>query len=166
MVTTCEDTVTGSCRHRENTQKFVSPVNNRAQISAPLSTHILEQVKSDLLKETSTSKPRKGNQGLPENSWVAQHSGRREEQRWKQHQEQPRAPQGAPGPLGESKRMPHRGLVRHRLGGRKRCHPWDIPRGGQSSWALVTKTYRQEENRVIFIQSTAKAVTIPTPSYE
>lgn len=49
----------------KNTQKFVSPVNARAEISAPLYTHIFHQVKSDLVKETSTLKPREGNQGLP-----------------------------------------------------------------------------------------------------
>lgn len=49
----------------KNTWKLVSPVNTRAQIRAPLSTHIFDQLKSDLMKETSTLKPREGNQGLP-----------------------------------------------------------------------------------------------------
>lgn len=86
----------------KNTQKFVSPVNNRAQISASLSTHIFEQVKSDLLKEISASKSREGNQGPPENRQVAQQSGRKEERKRGENSirnspEHQRGPQGTLG---------------------------------------------------------------------
>ena len=85
----------------KNTQTFVSPVNARAQISALLSTHVFDQVKSDLVKETNISKPK----GLPlKTGRLARQSGRRGERNRGENSrrnspEHPREPQS---PLGRA----------------------------------------------------------------
>lgn len=131
MVTTCEETVTGSCRHggKHTGGVCLSPLNATAQIGVPCIWH----VKSDLVKEISTLKHRKGNQGLP--LTTGRQSGRKGERSrgecsCKNIPEHPRDPRAFRGGKGREGHVPQSGLVRHMLGRGKHRDLQDIPEVG------------------------------------